>query len=372
MSSSWTKFVAVLAVLVVPVLAEDIAVFPAQSVNTDKSFADAFGMVLSYKYGEISGQKVLNPLKAAGAIDSDANLVKAASRLGVPEYLEIEAVGLYPSKREELLETVDSVKGTHVYVNVKSDVNDNGDASDQKLLDNGKTIVTVTRRNQSGAEIYKVEMTLLTYGDIQESCDRIAKALWYKVPVEKTQTLDNITRREGLGKNQLFTQNHKGIKIAAIYPLGYNGEKYSSIVGIGYDMRFDSEKFFLECGAGAHIPTMMSDSSSHSYGGVAFEFGADYFLLPGTIGLYTGGGIAPLLNIGTSGNSPLQFALAPYVQIGVVMPRASRAQFFFDFRISQQIIGINSNSTTNDFSGNGSAQTTTWPFEIGFDLGMQW
>jgi hypothetical protein len=265
-------------------------------------------------------------------------------------------VGLYPNKKEELLQAAEA--------------NDNGDASDQKLLDNGKTIVTVTRHSDSGEEIYKVEMTLLTYGDIQESCDRIAKALCYKVPVEKTQTLDNITRREGLGKNQLFTRNHKGIKIAAIYPLGYNGEKYSSIMGIGYDMRFESEKFFLECGAGAHIPTVMSDSSYHSYGGVAFEFGADYFLLPGTVGLYTGGGIVPLLNIGINSANPLQFALAPYIQIGVVVPRASRAQFFFDFRISQQIIGIN--STTSNFSGNGSAQSTTWPFEIGFDLGMQW
>jgi hypothetical protein len=371
--------VAVVAILF-PVFAEDVAIFPVQGVNTDKSFADAFGMILSHRYAEISGQKVLTPLKAARAIESDSNLVMAASRLGVSEYIEIEAVGLYLSRKEEQQVAVDSVNGTHVYVNVKAP-NDNGEPSDQKLLDNSKTIVTVTRRDKGGAEIYKAEMTLLTYGDIQESCDRIAQSLWRKIPLDKTRTMDNITRREGMGKNQLFVQKHKGIKIAAMYPLGYNGEKYSSIVGIGYDMRFDAEKFFMEFGAGGRIPTAMFNNTTYEYGGVAFELGANYFLLPGSFGLYTGGGIVPFLNLvgGGSDNSPIQFGLAPYIQIGMVVPRESRAQFYFDFRISQQLMPINSTYDEKVYFGPDTYDYNTVPhsisarpFEIGFDLGMQW
>jgi hypothetical protein len=147
-------------------------------------------------------------------------------------------------------------------------------------------------------------------------------------------------------------------------------------VGIGYDMRFEAEKFFMEFGVGGRIPTAVFDNTAYEYGGVAFELGADYFLLPGSIGLYAGGGFVPLLNIA---NSPLQFGLAPYIQIGIAFPRESRAQFYFDFRISQQLMPMNSSYNEQVYYGPDTWDyttvthtTTARPFEIGFDLGMQW
>jgi hypothetical protein len=377
-----SSFIAIMVAFVITGFADDFAVFPVQGVNTDKSFADAFGMILSHRYAVVTGRNVLTPLKAAHALESDSNYSKAAAKLGVSEYLEIEAVGLYLSRKEEQQFTVDSSTGTKVFVNVKASASDNTEKSDQKLLDDSKTIVTVTRRDRTGTQLYRVEMTLLTYGDIEESCDRIAQALWRKVPLDQTRTMDNITRREGMGKNQLFAQKHKGVKVAAIYPLGYNGQKYSSMVGIGYDMRFDAEKFFMEFGVGGRIPTAMYDSTSYQYGGVAIEIGADYFLMPGNFGLYVGGGIVPLLNFfggnTLDGGSPFQFGLAPYVQIGMVMPRQSRAQFFVDLRISQHLMAMKSSYTQNVYTGTDpysyttvTHETTERPFEIGFDLGMQ-
>jgi hypothetical protein len=323
----------------------------------------------------------LTPIKAGRAIESDSNYSKAASRLGVSEYIETEAVGLYLSRKEEQQFTVDSSSGTKVFVNVKSSSDNTSEKSDQKLLDDSKTIVTVTRRDRNGAQIYRVEMTLLTYGDIEESCDRIAQALWRKVPLDQTRSMDNITRREGMGKNQLFVQQHKGVKVAAIFPFGYSGQKYSSMVGIGYDMRFEAEKFFLEFGVGGRIPTAMYDSSTYQYGGVAIELGGDYFLLPrNNVGLYVGGGIVPLLNF--FGNtmfsgSPFQFGLAPFVQVGMVMPRMSRAQFFVDLRISQHLMAMKSTyersvyDSTYMYYTTKTFETTERPLEIGFDLGMQ-
>jgi hypothetical protein len=362
--------------------ADDVAVFPVQGVNTDKSFADAFGMILSHRYAAISGRNVMTPMKAGRAIESDSNYSKAASRLGVLEYLETEAVGLYLSRKEEQQVVADSSSGTKVYVNVKSSSDNNNEKSDQKLLDDSKTIVTVTRRDRTGTQLYRVEMTLLTYGDIEESCDRIAQALWQKIPLNKTRTMDNITRREGMGKNQLFVQKHKGVKVAAIYPVGYSGQKYSSMVGIGYDMRFDAEKFFLEFGVGGRIPTAMYDSSAYQYGGIAFEVGGDYFVLPSSnFGLYVGGGIIPLLNFfGNTmfSDSPFQFGLAPFVQIGMVVPRQSRAQFYFDLRISQHLMAMQSTYEEKVYYGTDpysynvvTHKTTERPLEIGFDLGIQ-
>jgi hypothetical protein len=374
------SFIAIMVAFVVSGFADDIAVFPVQGVNTDKSFADAFGMILSHRYAAISGRSVMTPIKAARAIESDSNYAKAASRLGVSEYIETEAVGLYLSRREEQQFTVDSSSGTKVFVNVKSSTEDHEEKSDQKLLDDSKTIVTVTRRDRTGAQLYRVEMTLLTYGDIEESCDRIAQALWRKVPLDQTRSMNNITRREGMGRNQMFAQKHKGVKVAAIYPVGYSGQKYSSMVGIGYDMRFEAEKFFMEFGVGGRIPTAMFDSTTYQYGGVAFEIGADYFLLPGNVGLYVGGGIVPLLNFfgnNLLNDSPFQFGLAPFVQIGMVVPRQSRAQFFFDLRISQHLMAMKSSyqrsvyDSTYMYSTTKTFETTERPLEIGFDLGMQ-
>jgi hypothetical protein len=374
-------FIAIVVTFVASAFADDVAVFPVQGVNTDKSFSDAFGMLLAHRYAAISGRNVLTPAKAGRAIENDSNLSKAASRLGVSEYIETEAVGLYLSRHEELQTVIDSSSGTKVFVNVKSSGNDNNEKSDQKLLDDSKTIVTVTRRDRSGAQMYKVEMTLLTYGDIEESCDRIAQALWRKVPLDQTRSMTNITRREGMGNNKTFALKHKGVKIAAIFPLGYKAQKYSSIVGIGYDMRFEAEKYFLEFGVGGRIPTAMLDSTTYQYGGVAFDIGADYFIRSDNVGLYIGGGIVPLLNFfGSSGISsdgnPFQFGLAPYVQFGMVLPRQSRAQFFFDLRVSQHLMELKSTysqyvyDSTLGYSTTKTFEVTDRPLEVGFDFGI--
>jgi hypothetical protein len=377
-------FIAIVVTFVASAFADEVAVFPVQGVNTDKSFSDAFGMILAHRYTTVSGRNVLTPAKAGRAIESDSNLAKAAAKLGVSEYIETEAVGLYLSRHEEMQTVIDSSSGTKVFVNVKSRDNDNNEKSDQKLLDDSKTIVTVTRRDRSGAQIYRVEMTLLTYGDIEESCDRIAQALWRRVPLDQTRSMTNITRREGMGSNKTFAMKHKGVKMAAIFPLGYKAEKYSSIVGIGFDMRFEAEKYFLEFGVGPRIPTAMLDSTTYQYGGVAFDIGANYYIRPDNVGVYIGGGLVPLLNFfGTSSSldgSPFQFGLAPYVQIGMVLPRQSRAQFFADLRISQHLMALKSSytytesvydSTYNYYNyTTKTVEVTDRPFEIGFDFGI--
>jgi hypothetical protein len=279
------KIAVILMFVAGAVCAEDVAVFPAQGVNTDKSYIDAFGMVLSQKYAKISGKEVLSPLKSVKALEGDSSHVKAAAKLGVSEYLEIEAVGLYLSKKEQKDLQTDSSGGTHVYVNVNSSSSSSDAGSDdQEKLDNHKTIVDVSRMDKSGATIYKVEMTLVTYGDIEEASDRIAEALWRKVPVEQTKSLTNITRREGMGNNRTFTEKRKGIKIGGMFPYSWqNNVSVSSIVTIGFDMRFDTEKYFLEIGGGGKIPTSMYSATSNSYGGGYFDLGGDYYIIPGNI-----------------------------------------------------------------------------------------
>ncbi len=372
------KIALVIGFAAAAVFAEDVAVFPAQGVNTDKSYVDAFGMVLSQKYAKISGQKVLSPLKAAKALEGDSSHVRAAAKLGVSEYLEIEAVGLFISKKEVKDLSSDSSGGTHVYVNVNSSEDHNSD--DQDKLDNHKTIVDVSRMDKNGAEIYKVEMTLVTYGDIEEGSDRIAEALWRKVPVEQTVSMTNVTRREGMGNNKAFSDKRKGIKIGGMFPYSWqSGVDVSSIVTIGFDMRFDAQKYFLEIGGGGKIPTSMYDAKSVSYGGGYLDVGGCYYIIPGNVAWYVGGGVTPgiLANFNTSSDAGVSFGLVPHVQTGIMLPRTSRTAFYAELWIGQNIMPVNAGYSTDSLDAYGyttqvSHSVIMRPFELAINFGICW
>ncbi len=369
------KIAAILMVSAAVLFAEDVAVFPPEGVNTDRSYLDAFGMVLAQKYAKVSGLKVMSPLKAAKALPADSNHVQAAAKLGISEYLEIEAVGLYLSKKEAQGLVRDSSGETHVYVNIDNS-NSSGSSDDQEKLDNHKTIVTVSRMDKSGGEICKVEMTLVTYGDIEEASDRIAEALWRKVPIEQTRSMTNITRREGMGNNQMYSLKRKGIKIGGIYPYGWNSTALSSIVTIGFSMRFDAEKYFLEVGGGGKIPTAMYTTSARSYGGGYLDIGGNYYIKPGNVAWYIGGGVSPGIYFSTSDISPgVSFALAPYIQTGIMLPRQSKTAFYAEVRIAQHVMPVTTTYQTDstlEYGTTGSGTQVFRPLEAGINFGICW
>jgi hypothetical protein len=105
-------------------------------------------------------------------------------------------------------------------------------------------------------------------------------------------------------------------------------------------MRFDQEKYFLEVGVGGKIPTSMVDSKSNSYGGAYFDLGGDYYLIPGNVAWYLGGGVIPGIILSVSSNSGVAFGLAPYIQTGVMMPRMSKTAFYAEIRVAQHIMPI--------------------------------
>jgi hypothetical protein len=349
---------------VVNVHAATVAVFPTQGVNVDKSFSDAFGTLLANKYEKFSGDKTLPPLKSGRAIGTDSNLKAAAQSLDADEYLEINAVGLYLS-RKEIQETTTS---DNRIVIIKKDDDDDSEEKDQQLLDNSKTIVTVTRMDKTGNEIYKTEMTLLTYGDIEESTERIALSLFKKLPIEKTRSMTNITRREGMGNNGLFIQKSKGPKFCLAYPVSAKDDPYdfSPLIAIGFDLRAESERFFLEFGAGGKFPSVSSDSRKRVYGGIYTELGASYFFINKAIGVYGGIGVIPQILI--IGNSAA--AVAPYLQFGISFPRNSRMHIYSDIRIAQHVIGIETGDSYDSFSSTETPLHTDFPTEISLQIGI--
>ena len=341
-----------------------VAVFPVQSTNTDKSFADAFGMLLANKYAKIANCATVPPVKSAKAIPPDGNLSEAAQALGADEYLEIIAVGLYVSRKEANETYADSASGKQIIViKQNGEKGDSPEKSDQQLLDNSKTIVTVSRKNASGADIYQTEMTLLTYGDIEESTERIAASLYQKISIDKTRGMTTITRREGMGYNQLWTRRSKGIKMGVFKPFSAD-TTFSTVVSIGFDYKVDLNRCYLEFGVGGRFPPDLSNDSARSYGGVYFEMGGGYYVIDNTFGLFVGAGIIPFFNFVDLDGSFI--GLPVYVQIGLTTPRNSSVRFFGDIRIAQNAVAITSG---NYFP---LEKRKDYPTEIGFEIGMGW
>jgi hypothetical protein len=363
-----------------------IAVFPPHGVNTDQSFLDAFGMLLTTKYRGLVEGEVLAPHAAGRAVSDSTTLAEAARKLNADEYLEIEAVGLYLSRTEKAKYELRSVEGQKqtIIVKLDSDEDDEEVVDDQKLLDDHKTVVTVTRRNNNAERIHQVEMTLVTYGDIEESTDRIAKAIYRGVSVDEVRGPENVTRRESIQRNKLFTESHKGIKVGVFQPV-YQDLTFSNIATIGYNHRMEAEKFFFELGVNAKIPTELGSDNNRIYGGVQMEMGGSYFLTPGAFGLYTGLGVSPFLNFGSiaSGEGP-QVGILPFVQLGASFPRTTSMRAFVNFKVGYNAAEITTGNPDQTeysydyYSGVDEEQTIpgdpprkdTRPFELGMEFGI--
>lgn len=356
--------------------AADVAVFPASGVNTDESFVKAVGAIVALKYADISKQTVAAPRETGKVLGSvtDSNYIEAAEKLSVKEYITIDAVGLYLSRKEKHnysiknTETVDGAVTVHL---IQQNDDDDDDDTDQELLDKHKTIVTCVRYNASGSEIYRSQMTLLTYGDIEESSERIAKSLFNKIPVSETITATTVTRKEGMGNNKLFSEKISGVKMSGVYPLDADeAEKMNAMVTIGYNMKMESEKFFIEFGAGAELPGGMFERDSRSYGGNYFELGVSGYPIRNNFLLYVGGGVKPFFNW----LNDLEMGLAPYAQIGFISPRRYKARFYAAFVVAQNIIPVSTEVRTEVEDGYyydyDYEYVESYPTEIGIQFGI--
>ncbi len=360
------KYLIITAICSFSVSAGDVAVFPAIGVNADRSYIDAFGMLLAKKYEAISGQSVIDPIRAGRALGPDSNYTAAAARLGVSEYIELTAIGLYIS-RKEYYEPVKGDSGSEkVIVVVKKD--DNAD-NDRELLDNGKTVVTALRKDRAGNLIHKAELTLVTYGDIEEASDRFATALFKRISVEQARTNTNITWREGMENNKLFAEKISGVKIGCYYPVILEGTMVG-FTSIGYNMRMESRRFFVEFGVNGRFPGAMFDDTRRRYGGIGLEAGGSYLFTDGIVGVYAGGGLIPHLNF----LRDLEMGIAPYLQFGITFPRNSRTRFFADIRVAQNVLPISTGTKDTyyyDTTASPSFQANR-PCEIGINLGIGW
>jgi hypothetical protein len=321
------------------IFASDVAIFPVSITNLTNSQGDAIGAVMAQQYARISHKSVLNPAQTLAAVLADSgNLLSASQKLGVNEYVTMNAVAL---QSRILIEAI--------------------------LYDN------------TGKEVYRTQMTSASLDDIQEACDRMAGALINRATTEETMNLDNVTEREGQEKNRLFVEKVKGVKTHVIYPIA--SEKLEAMVAVGFDMRMEGKNYFLEFGAAPFFPTSGLDmTGNNKYGGAYLELGGSYYFRNDKfISPYVGGGISPRFIVGPSTG----IGIAPFVQVGATFLRVSKMRMYADLRIAQNIIEMvlkDTNYYSPVYNPNTGMYETRqpnpdkhlYPTEIGLEIGMSW
>jgi hypothetical protein len=288
--------------------AADVAFFPVETPNLAPADASAIGELLAQAYAATSRQAVLAPSRTEAALNGGASDVEAARMLGVSEYVRTNAVGV-----------------------------------------GRKIVIQATRYQADGGQLAQAKMTADSIEDTTTVSERMALALFQQVDDETVRTYRNVTLTEGRAKSRVWTEKVIGVKTGVHMPFARNAS-YSPYVSLGFDARLEHERFFLEFGAAAIIPTDIDDgnydcdysvdsdcdnskNNRGRVGGIGAEIGASYFLTQGNTALYVGGGLLPRL---TFINDAAMASV--YGQVGVMLPREASTRFYTDLRVAQAMI----------------------------------
>jgi len=220
-------------------------------------------------------------------------------------------------------------------------------------------LVHLSRKKGDG-QVIQAQLLVERLEEAPTVLARLADSVFKNVPLEDTRDRHNVALVETQGQlPRVGNQHVLGVKLSFGAPFG-SSASYNGIGAIGFDGRFERDKYFVELGAGFTIP---GPGSHKSYGGVGAELGMSYFVTNGDTALYLGGGILPRLIFSESSNSPLN--IAPYLQAGVSFDRSARMRLYADLRLAQNLLPVR----VNDDSG---ATVDSYPTELTLQVGIGW
>jgi hypothetical protein len=294
--------------------AADVAFFPVETTNLVPADSYAVGELLAQSYASVSRKAVLSPSRTQDALTTAATYEGAAQALGVTEYVRTTAVAV-----------------------------------------GRKIVIQATRYQSSGQLVFSSTMTAEAIEDMPAVSDRMARALYEQRDDELVRTHRNVTLNEARPKSRVWTEKVIGVKTGVHMPFAREADFVTNL-SLAFNTRLEHEKFFLEFGAGAIIPTKMQDygedctwddegedfscngnDKDGSIAGLSAEIGASGFLTDGNVALYAGGGFIPRLSFR---NEDIATA-SVYGQLGVTLPRDASTRFYSDLRLSQYVTSIN-------------------------------
>lgn len=294
--------------LVVPsasMASPQVAVVAPNPINLEPGQAQAFAAICAQAYGAASGQEVLAPPAA-----------QPASASGAAEVVELSLIGLEGRKAKKIL-------------------------------------VNARRTGAQGQLIHTAALEALSLEDAPVVCQRLATALVNKTSVQETLTHATVTEAEATKKGRRLSSNRSlGVKTGVTMPVTTDAST-APMGAIGFDGRFEFERWFAQVGLGLLIPAVTTPGQ-RAYGGLSAELGASYYLTDTDFAPYVGAGIQPRLVFSGS-----VFNLVPYVQVGATISRKSSVRFYIDGRVGQNVLPAITTSGTG-----------IYPTEFSLSLGV--
>jgi hypothetical protein len=309
--------------------AAEIAMAPVQCTNLTDGECAAVGAVFSGAFASASGAQVsMAPASPASASPAAPNAVPAYAPPAAVERLTVTATRL-----------------------------------------TSRISLRAALNGSDGAPIHAVEMMATSLDDLPPAAERMSRALVNRSSVDQTMTLHNITRTEGAKVNRTTTEKVMGMKTGLIVPYA-SGIDIDNMLSFQFDGRFESDRYFLEFGAGAVLPS--STEGHKRYGGLFAEFGASAYLGPLGSPLYLGGGISPRLFFSSNDGG---VRAAAYGQLGVMFMRTSSTRLYIELRALQNLMAMNMGDGTT-VAPNGTYQVSSskavYPTEMALQVGIGW
>jgi hypothetical protein len=309
-----------------------VAVMPVRGVNLNEGQTDAIGVLFANAFARETNVAVASPVETKPVLAERKTALAAATKLGVYEYVEVEAVQL-----------------------------------------GSKTTLNATRYGRNGAEVARAEAVANGLDDMQAAVLRLARSLaWAQPEPAAAPAPDSVAlSAPPVPAGPKPYPAALGVKSAIIFPMA-KSRSFASLMALQFDARIGPRGSFAEVGAGVAIPsTTAAGSNTIEMGGVYAEFGGAAYLSEGSIAPYLGGGVSPRIWVVTTHDTgeTTGATCTVHAQAGITFTRDNRARVYGEFRVSQYVIGLSNKVDTLD----GELSTGTYyPTELSLQVGIGW
>ena len=205
-------------------------------------------------------------------------------------------------------------------------------------------------------------MEAFSLEDAPAVCERLAAALTGRTTVDDVRTRRNITRAEARASralSRLGSENVIGLDTRILVPMAA-GMVSRPAWSLGFDGRFERDRFFIEVSAGFIVGSPTMSANELTVGGLYVSGGGAFYLSEADTAAYIGLGVEPRVLL-----VPVpSIGVAPYAQFGVMLWRQSSTRLYGELRLAQNVLPVR--------VGSSYPAELAYPTEAGVALGVGW
>jgi len=329
-----------LLISIVNLSAQDMAIFVGNFTTLSEEDSKTFQVLFAKEYSTATNKNVYDISKAQEIYkENNYNIVSTSETIQVSEYIVISAITL-----------------------------------------NQKIMLDAVLYDNHANKIFRVENTVLSLDELPNACISLVTLLSSKseeaqpVHVETQDTKVKQDKEvEQEKQDDFFLEKIIGVKFGGLQPF-HDDTTFEPHITIGFNMKIESQKFFIEFGVGPLIPTVLDeikDNTDLVYGGVNLELGACFYLSNNPMAsVYLGGGLNPRILF-----YPSQIVINPYISFGLMFMRKSSMRVYTNIKIAQFIQELKYKEDIWDSENYMTSHILRYkvrPLELGLEVGVGW